>query len=275
MDFDDPEKVRATGIKVLTGILVLMVVAFAWLSIVVSVPTGHRGILLNFGQAITTLGEGFALKMPFVQDVVMMSVQTQKFDAKSAAASSDLQDVSTVVAVNFHINPESTMTLYRNVGENYQETIIAPAVQEVVKATTAKFTAEQLITKRETVKVQMEAALSERLRKHNIMVDALSISDFAFSPEFTKAIEAKVTAEQESLQAQNVLTRVKIEAEQKVVSAQAEAEAIRLQNEQLNKSQKVLMLRMIEKWDGKLPLVMGGSSIMGLDLVQLQNLSED
>ena len=252
---------------------VLFCLLMAWGLGTVSVPTGSRGILLQFGEAIAVLGEGLSFKMPFVQSVVIMNVQTQKYEEPAAAASKDLQDVMTNVAVNFRVNPESSMKLYRNVGENYQQVIIAPAVSEVVKSVTAKYTAEELITKREMVREQIQIQLAERLNKYDVDTEALAITNFQFSGEFTKAIEAKVTAEQSALQSRNKLEQVKIEAEQTVTKAKAEAESLRLQNEQLAKSKDVLSLRMIEKWDGKLPLVMGGGQqIMGLDLAQLQTL---
>ncbi len=264
------EKIAWNAAKVVGVVLLLF---FSWALCTVEVPTGHRGILLQFGQAIGVLGEGLSFKIPFIQNVVIMNVQTQKYEEKASAASKDLQDVYTIVAVNYRVNPENSMKLYRNVGEDYQNVVIAPAVSEVLKAVTAKFTAEELITKRETAKNQIQAAFAERIMLYDIDTEAMAITDFQFSPEFTKAIEAKVTAEQSALQSKNKLEQVKIEAEQTVTKATAEAESLRLQNEQLAKSKDVLTLRMIEKWDGKLPLVMGsGQQIMGLDLAQLQGM---
>ena len=252
---------------------VILLIFLSWALCTVEVPTGHRGILLQFGQAIGVLGEGLSFKIPFIQNAVIMNVQTQKFENTESAASKDLQDVYTIVAVNYRVNPENSMKLYRNVGENYEKVVIAPAISEVVKAVSAKFTAEELITKRETVKDQILAAFSERIRMYDIDTEAMAITDFKFSPEFTRAIEAKVTAEQSALQSKNKLEQVKIEAEQTVTKATAEATSLKLQNEQLAKSKDVLTLRMIEKWDGHLPLVMGGGQqIMGLDLAQLQGM---
>ena len=258
-------------LEAVTVVGVLFLATLAWVLCTVSVPTGSRGILLQFGQAISVLGEGLSFKLPFIQSVVIMNVQTQKYEEPAAAASKDLQNVMTNVAVNYRVNPESSMKLYRSVGENYQSVVLAPAVSEVVKSVTAKYTAEELITKREAVREQIQVQLSERVKQYDIDMEALAITNFEFSSEFTKAIEAKVTAEQSALQSKNMLEQVKIEAQQTITKATAEAESLRLQNEQLSKSKDVLSLRMIEKWDGHLPLVMGsGQQIMGLDLAQLQ-----
>jgi regulator of protease activity HflC (stomatin/prohibitin superfamily) len=146
----------------------------------------------------------------------------------------------------------------------YKERIIDPAVQEVVKAVTAKYTAVELITQREKVRTEIKDLLRQRLVGYNIGVDDFSIINFKFSQQFTQAIESKQTAEQFALKAQRDLERIKIEAEQKVTQAKAEAEALRLQK--ANITQELVSLRQIEasmkaieKWDGHLPKVTGGA----------------
>lgn len=260
-------------VQLLKIVAIVFVLGFAWIMCTVAIETGHRGILLQFGQAIGVLPEGLSFKIPFIQSVVIMNVQTQKYEENESSASKDLQDVFTTTAINYRVNPESAMKLYRNVGDDYESIVIAPAASEVVKAVTSKYTAEELVTKREMVKNEIQNVFSERIRAYDIDTEALAITNFKFSDEFTRAIEAKVTAEQAALQSKNKLEQVKIEAEQTITKATAEAESLRLQNEQLSKSKDVLTLRVIEKWDGKLPLVMGSAQqIMGLDLAQLQTM---
>ena len=215
------------------------------LSSVYTIGAGERGVLLTFGKVgQLAQDEGLHLKIPFVQQIVKMDVKTQKYEAEASAASRDLQTVTSKIATNYHLVPETIPVLYQDIGVNYQIRVIQPLEQEVVKSITAKFTAEELITKREEVRLEMKQILHERLLGRGIIVEDVSIVNFDFSPEFNKAIELKVTAQQQMLKAQNDLERIKIEAEQKVVSAKAEAEALSVQKSQITND--LLRLRQIE-----------------------------
>lgn len=233
----------------------------------VQVGAGQRGIVLNFGAVQEhVLGEGLHLRIPVMQEIILMDVKIQKAETDAAAASSDLQDVSSRIALNYHVVPDTANVVYQKIGTQFKERIIDPAIQEVVKAVTAKYSAEELITKRPAVSEAMRLALSERLIVNNIAVDAFSIVTFSFSKVFTEAIEAKQTAEQLALKAKRDLDRIKIEAEQKLTAAKAEAEALRLQR--ANISMDLIELRRIEanikaieKWNGVLPQVSGSGSI--------------
>ena len=246
------------------GLAAIFLIGVILFNPVVQVPAGYRGVLTEFGSAKATLGEGLSFRIPVMQGVALMSVQNQRFDAKAGAASKDLQVVDTELTVNFVLSPESIMDTYRNLGENYADRVIYPSVQEVVKASTAKFTAEEIITKRESVKADIEQGLRDKLSQYNIKLLMVSITNFDFSADFNKAIENKVTAEQNALQAQNVLKQITIEAEQKVAAARGEAEALKLVNEQLSTSTLALQARWLDKWDGHLPQVISGdaSSLM-------------
>lgn len=237
-------------------------VALGW----TTVPAGHRGILLEFGKPVGVLTEGFHFKNPVTQGVIIMSIQKQKYEIDADSASKDLQDVRTTIAVNYRVKPIEVTNLYQNIGMDYEERIIAPAVQEGVKSTMASFNAENLISKRPEVKNKIRDFLCERLNPDGIDVSEVSIVNFQFSEEFDKAIEAKQTAQQLALKAENDLIRIETEAKQKIVQAEAEAEAIRIQKGQLTNSPEILQLRFIEKWDGVLPLVLGGDSTMLLPL---------
>ena len=189
-----------------------------------------------------------------------MDVRTQKEEVDAGAASKDLQTVYAKIAVNYHVNPSEANNLYQNIGKDYKNRIIAPAIQESVKAGTAKFTAEELITKREIVKDAIRTELRERLANSFIIVDDFNIVNFEFSEEFDKAIEFKVTAEQEALAAKNQLERVKFEAQQQIESAEGKAEAIKKEASALRESPELLELRALEAWDGKLPTYMMGGN---------------
>lgn len=232
------------------------------------ISAGERGILLTFGKPdMVPKTEGLHFKIPIVQSVVKMDIKTQKYTVeKASAASKDLQTVTTDVAINYYISPENTPIIYKTIGINYQDKVIAPAVQEVVKANTAQYTAEELITKRPEVKEKIDAGLRERLAEFNVIVQAISITNFDFSPEFNKAIESKVTTEQNALAAKNKLLQVEYEAQQRVAQAEGEAKAIQIQTQaiSMNGGQSYLTLKWIERWNGQVSLVNGGSSIVDL-----------
>ncbi|MCL4475406.1 MAG: prohibitin family protein [Nitrospirae bacterium] len=231
----------------------------------VVIGAGERGVVLNFGavQPIV-LGEGLHFRVPIVQKIVKIDVKVHKEQVDAEAASKDLQDIRSTIAVNYHILPDKANWVYQNIGTAFKERIIDPTVQEVVKAITAKYTAIELITQREKVRSEVRALLKERLVAYNIIVDDFSIVNFKFSQQFTQAIEAKQTAEQLAFKAQRDLERIKIEAEQKIAGARAEAEALRLQKEnvtpQLIKLRQIeASIKAIEKWDGHLPKINSGA----------------
>ncbi|AEB10260.1 prohibitin family protein [Desulfobacca acetoxidans] len=244
-------------------ILLLFLLSRPW----VQVGAGERGVILNFGAVQDyVLGEGLHFRMPVVQTIALMDVKVQKSLTNAAASSSDLQEVSSEVALNYHIIPDKANVVYQTIGVYFKDRIIDPAVQEVVKAVTARYTAEELITKRPAVSEAMRTTLSERLMEHNIAVDAFSIVGFSFSKIFMEAIEAKQTAEQLALKARRDLERIKIEAEQKITAATAEAESLRLQRANISPDLIELRrveanLRAIEKWNGILPQVTGGGAV--------------
>ncbi|MFT6134968.1 MAG: regulator of protease activity HflC (stomatin/prohibitin superfamily) [Cyclobacteriaceae bacterium] len=245
---------------------VILVVLFSfkpW----VQIGAGERGIVQNFGAVQDdVLNEGIHFRIPIMQTVIIMDVKIQKALTDAASASSDLQDVDMSVALNYHIIPETANLLYQTIGTQYKDRIIDPAIQEVMKAVSARYTAEELITKRPAVSAEMQEALTSRLLRSNISVDAFSIVQFSFSETFTDAIEAKQTAEQNALKAKRDLDRIKVEAEQTVAAATAEAEALGLQK--MNITPDLIELRKIEanlkaieKWNGILPQVTGAGAI--------------
>jgi regulator of protease activity HflC (stomatin/prohibitin superfamily) len=250
-------------VAIVVAVIVLLVFTRPW----IQVGAGQRGVVMNFGAVQQrVLPEGLHPRIPVMQQVVLVDVKVQKVETDAAAASSDLQDVTSRVALNFHIIPEKANVVYQKIGVHFKERIIDPAIQEVVKAVTAKYTAEELITKRPAVSEAMRAALTERLLEYNVAVDAFSIVIFSFSKVFTEAIEAKQTAEQLALKAKRDLERIKIEAEQRITAARAEAESLRLQRANISPDLIELRrieanLRAIEKWNGIMPQVTGAGAV--------------
>ncbi len=275
-EFEMKRTVKQAGKRVALGFVVLAAVfILLMMNPFVKIGAGERGVLLNFGAVQKdVLGEGLHLRVPIMQTVVKMDVKIQKSETRSEAASKDLQDIKSVIALNYHIIPDKANWVYQNIGVAFKERIIDPSVQEAVKAVTAKYTAVQLIGEREAVSAAIKESLSEKLSGYNLFVDGFSVIDFSFSKKFTDAIESKQEAEQFALRAQRDLERIRIEAEQKVAQAKAEAESLRLQKAQI--TPELIELRKIEamreaiaKWNGTVPNVLlsggGATPLLSLD----------
>ncbi len=256
---------------VMIGILALVVIGVVTASAVQIVDAGHRGVLLHWNAvdlSAQPLSEGLHFVMPFADSVVPMEIRTLKFVKATSSASKDLQTVSTEITVNYHPAPNSVHTLFQSVGLDYENRIITPTVEEVVKQVTANYNAEELITKRPQVKSDIEAEINTRLTKFDIVTEIVSITDFQFSALFASAIESKVEAEQKAFKAENDLRRIEVEARQheaeavgiaaaNIAEANGEAQAIKIINEALAQNPNYLEWLKTQLWDGKLPLVVG------------------
>ena len=205
---------------------IVLIVASILAGSFTTVPAGYRGVVIRFSDVTgSILGEGLQFKLPFIDSVVKMSVQTQKYEADSEAVTNDLQDVSTTIALNWRLDPGLTDEVYRTLGLDFIDRIAAPAIQETIKQVTAKYNAEDLILRRDEVKAAITDSLSNRLLERGIITETVSITNFQFSDTFTAAIEAKVAAEQAVLEAINKLEQVKVEAQQREAEAKGEADA--------------------------------------------------
>ena len=245
-----------------------------------TVDPGYRGVVVRLGKVTgRVLGEGIYIVLPYMEWVEQMNVQILKESIDATASSKDLQDVSTQVALNYRLKADRVASVYQDLRQEWAPRIIDPAIQEAVKATTARYSAEQLITMRETVREGIQRALQARLDAHNISIDAMSITDFKFSKVFSDTIEQKVVMSQQAERAQRELEKVKFESEQAVVKARAEAEGLRAQREEI--TDMLLRLRMVEneraaiaKWNGSLPAyITAGAPIPFLNLSPSQSQS--
>lgn len=260
----DHKPTQKTGRMVGLVIVVLLLVVTAYNSFVIVQP-GHRGVVVQLGAVQDgVLDEGIHFKIPFLQEVIQTEVRVQKAQSDQTASSKDLQVVTTTVAVNYHLDPNSVNRLYQEVGLSYQERIVEPAIGESLKSVTAQYTAEELVSKRPEVSAKIKESLSVKLSTYHIILDEINITEFKFSEEYNNAIEQKQIAEQQALKAELDLQRIEIEAQQKIESAKAEAESLRLQKQEV--TPELIELRKIEaeleaikKWDGKLPSVTGDS----------------
>lgn len=255
-------KKLALGILVGIPVIILGVAVESY----VSIPAGHRGVLLQFGAVKGVLSEGAHFITPFMQKVSITEVRTQKEVAKASAASKDLQTVSSEVAINFHIDPGQVGELFKNVGSEYAERIIDPATQETVKSVVANYTAEELIKSRARVKTEIDTLLTGRLRRYSIVVEpgGVSLTNFEFSEEFNRAIEQKQVAQQSAEQQKYELQKAELQAQTLVATAEGRAKAAKIEAEALNSQggQKVLAKMFIDKWNGQFPTVMGSNQMM-------------
>ena len=256
----DPSAARR--IRLIAGIAVLAVAAIILVaSCCVVVPAGHSGVVMTLGKVSDqVLAEGFHFKAPFVQQVEMISNKIQKKEVAANAVSKDLQTVNSNVAVNFRVSNASSASVFQNIGRGYEDVVLLPAVQESMKSVSAKYTAEELITKREAVSEETKDTLESKVQEYGIIIEKFNIVNFDFTDEFNAAIEAKQTAQQNALKAEQDLARIKVEAQQQIEQARAEAESYRLKNQEI--TQETLAMEWINKWDGKLPSVASDGSMM-------------
>jgi len=262
--------------KIVTGIAAVLIVLLIGANSFVSVEYGHVGLYKTFGKLNdNTLSPGIHFKIPFIQTVIQVNTQVTKAETDTSASSKDLQPVSTHVAVNYSVNKASAFNLMINIGGNFDSVIINPAIQEIVKEVTAKYPAEDLITRRDVVSSEISEHLTARLAKYDLIVNDINIVNFKFSEAFNQSIEAKQVAQQQALKAENDLRRIEIEAKQKIAQAQAEAESLRLKKQEVTPElvqlkQIEVQEKALEKWNGVLPSVTGGAT----PFVDVQSLTK-
>lgn len=236
---------------------IVFVVAMGLLSSVKVIGTGQVGVVTRFGKVTgRELDEGLSLILPLgINKVTVYDIKLQKQTVDSKAASSDLQDVSSQLVLNYNLRRDNISHLHQTIGRSYEDKVITPAINEVFKAAAAKYTASELISQRSDLKAYTQKIISERLKKYGITVDELSLTNFEFSQNFSKAIEDKQVAQQNA-------ERAKFNLE----AAKTDAEAQKAQSETL--SAEYLQKQAIEKWDGKMPEYLGGGSVFNIPLVK-------
>lgn len=271
--------INKTKLAIIASILVIVVISgLLGMASVKFVNAGEKGVLTHWGAVDFNqppLSSGMHFVTPFQDDIIPVNIQIQAQVEKADSASKDLQIVSTQVTVNYHPDPAVVNKLYQNIGLDFGGKIINPAVQEIVKAVTANYNAEELITERPMVKTQIEDAITKRLAQFDLITDQVSITDFNFSPEFNTAIESKVTAQQTALAEINKIQISKAIAQQAianatglanatVIQAEGQGKSIQIINSYLSQNPQYLEWLKTNKWDGHLPSTMvtgQGSSV--------------
>ncbi len=227
------------------------------------VNSGEVGLKVRFGKIVdTSLSEGFNFKLPYIEKVVKVNIKVQKVELETESSTKDLQTVNTLLAVNYRVSQDKAVQLYKNVGNNYEETVLTPAIQESIKAVMSNYNAEETITLRNKVSDECLDEIQTKVEKYGIVIEDFNMIDLDFSPAYSQAIEEKQVAEQKVLTAKQELEKSKIDSEKKVIEAEATKKANDLLKQSL--TDEVITKQFIEKWNGQLPTTYAGNDILSI-----------
>ena len=249
-------------ILLMLGIIIFIILLIVTFNSITTVPTGFVGVKTRFGKVQQdVIQEGLNLKVPFIEKIVKIDCKTKKVETTAAGSTKDMQNVSTSIAVNYNVNKETANNLYREIGLDFENIIISPAIQESIKSTLAQYTAEELITKRSNVSNEIQNTLIEKIQEKGFAITEFNLVNIDFSEEYDKAIETKAVRQQEVETAKAELEKQKIQNEKEISEAQKDAQVMALQNSQI--TENTLKLKelenekaMIDKWNGVLPNTM-------------------
>ena len=252
-----------------TLILVVALVIGALFSSYVLIEPGHTGVVVTLGKVEENgLQEGFHFKIPFIQEIVKIDNRIVKLEVQTEAFSKDLQTVETTLAINYRVDTKKSYSIYKNVGAGYENVLVVPAVNEVLKAISASYTAEESVTNRALISDGLVEGLNKKLNDSGLYITDVNIIDFDFSDAFIQAIEEKQVAQQKLLTAetekQTAIAKAEAEAETIKIKAEAEAKANKVLSESITNN--IIEYNKVEKWNGELPQVTGGSgTLINLD----------
>lgn len=255
--------------EVIKGIVIFIII-FGIITLFFSftvVKSGEIGLKTRFGKIQdTTISEGLQWKVPYIEKISRVNIKVQKYENEVGlvTSSKDLQVINNIIiAVNYQLEPNKVVDLYKTVGKEYDESIMLPAIQESVKSVISQYTAEELVTKRSEVAQAITDNLNNKLETYGINILSIAIKNFDFSAEYNNAIEQKAVAEQQVQTSKQQLEKAKVDAETKKVQAQGEADANAVIEHSLTKD--ILTEKFIEKWNGELPKVTSGNNIFNID----------
>ena len=269
METTEKKKINVNIKKIIIPAVIVLAAVIVALNSFVVVEAGHTGVVVTMGAVNEgVLQEGIHLKAPFVQDVVKIDNRIQKLEVNTEAFSKDLQSVKTVLAINYRVDTAKSYSIYKNIGADYENVLVVPAVNEVLKAITSQYTAEESVTNRVLISDGLIEGLNKKLNDLGLYITDVNIIDFDFSEAFITAIEEKQVAQQQLLKAetekQTAITNAQASAEAAKIKAEGDAKANKLLNDSL--TDKVLENKKIDKWNGELPKVSGsGSTIIDYD----------
>lgn len=248
-------------LKLFGAILLLSIVGLLMLNPIAIVGVGERGVKVTLGvTSDQSYGEGVHFVTPFISRMHTMNVKTQKSNIATTVFTKDIQQARLVYVVNYNLQPDKVHKMYKEIGKDYKETILIPNVEGTIKNVIGVWNASDLIANRSKATSDILEKLKEQLDDNYITITDFNITEIDYSDSFEKAIEGKVTAEQEALKAKNKTVQVQEEAKQKVIAAEAEAKSMAIRANALTQNHNLIQYELAQKWDGKLPQYMTGNS---------------
>lgn len=242
----------------IVGTIIILVIILFFCSFT-TVSSGEVGLKVRFGKIVdTSITEGVHLKLPFIEKIVKVNIKVQKSELTVEGSTKDMQIINSTIAVNYHVDKDKASSLYKNVGKKYAETILDPAIKESIKTAIAQYNSEEITTKRGEVSTSCLDAIQNKVEKYGIIIDDFNLTDFSFSDEYTRAIESKQVAEQN-------LEKAKLDAEAKLIQAEANKKVNELLKQTLTK--EILTEKFIEKWNGELPKVSSGDTLLDVSSI--------
>lgn len=252
--------------------LIVLIILITIFSSITTVPTGYVGVKTRFGKVQDdVIQEGLNTKTPFIEKIVKIDCRTQKIETASEGSTKDMQTVKVAVAINYNVNKDTADELYREVGNDYTDIIVNPAILESIKSTMAQYTAEELITKRAEVSNEIQDTIKGKIEDKGFTITEFNITNIDFSEQYDQAIETKAVKQQEVMTAQAELEKQKIQNEKEISEAEKDAKVMELQNAQITENtlrlkELEVQQKLVEKWNGQLPTTSLGDNIPMLNI---------
>lgn len=259
--------------KLVVAAVALLVLTILGFSTMQTVSTGHRGIEVRFGKVEgEALTEGLYFVNPFTTDIVEMDVRVLKWPGETMAYTKDVQQATVHFVLTYRLNPDEAHITYREIGSDWSEKLVGQVVLEQIKREFGQYEAVNLIAKRETAARKIEADVINMLSSRRVVVTGFQLTNIDYTPQFEKAVEAKVVAQQSAIEEQNRTVQVQEKANQQIVAAKgnaeatvlnakADAESISIRARALEQNAKLVEWEAVQKWNGVLPVyTMGGAT---------------
>lgn len=240
-----------------------------------TVPEGQKSLITTFGRASDNiLSAGFHAKLPLIQSVKRFDVKTIRADYKTQTYTKDIQTATITVSYSYNLIANDIVATYKEYGNDWQQRILYPNLEQAVKSEVGTWNADTMVANRDKVAENILKSLQARMLSHNypVAITNFQMINIDYSSQFEQAIEKKVVAEQKALEEANITKQAEQKAKQKVVSAKAEAESMRIRANALAQNPKLVSYEAVQKWDGKLPQIMAGNS--STPILDLRNITQ-
>lgn len=257
--------------RILLKLFPIVVVMIVLLNSFTIVDTGHRGVKVVLGKVQPeSLEEGLYFYNPITTTIKKMDVRIQKYDIETEAYTKDVQQAKMHIVLNYNLEKTKAHEMLENVGSDWEDRLIPQAVNGTVKAVIGKWDAVDLIANRSKAQGEIQSMLTEALDSRDVHVTRIEIANIDYTPEFEKAVEAKVVAIQTAEQEKNKTVQIGEQAKQRVMSAKAEAESMSIRSQALSQNKGLVEYEAVQKWDGKLPVYMLGGATPFINLTPKQ-----